>query len=210
MKHLRSLVLLVLLLLASCSIPDLNDENVLIDAKNEAIELSSLTKEFMYGMMWLYVDDENETFTGWVKETHANENIKLLGYLKKGQKQGLWISWHENGKIHNKSGWHYDYYQGVYETWYPNGQQRVSGQTFDGEMNGEWNQYYFNGNRHFHSMHDLGKIVAKKVWKVDGQLCPESNVANGNGSFIEYDENGTRIDKHIYQNGVRVKESVSE
>ena len=86
----------------------------------------------------------------------------------------------------------------------------MSGQTFDGEMNGEWNQYYLNGNRHVDSMHDLGKIVAKKVWKVDGQLCPESNVENGNGSFIEYDENGTRIDKHIYQHGVRVKESVSE
>ena len=210
MNLFRSLVLPVLLLLASCSIPDLNDENVLIDAKEDAIELSTLTKEFMYGMMWLYVDDKNETFTGWVKETHTNQNIKLLGYLKKGQKQGLWISWHENGKIHNKSGWHYDYYQGVYETWYPNGKQRVSGQTFDGEMNGEWNQYYLNGNRHFHSMRDLVQIVAKKVWTVDGQLCPESNVEYGNGSFIEYDENGTRIDKHIYQNGVRVKESVSE
>jgi antitoxin component YwqK of YwqJK toxin-antitoxin module len=210
MNLFRSLVLLVLFLLASCSIPDLSDENVLTDAKEEAIELSTLSKEFMYGMMWLYVDDKNETFTGWVKETHANENIKLLGYLKKGQKQGLWISWHENGKIHNKSGWHYDYYQGVYETWYPNGKQRVSGQTFDGEMNGEWNQYYLNGKRHYHSINDLGKIVYKKVWKVDGQICPESNVENGNGSFIEYDENGTRIDKHIYQNGVRVKESVSE
>jgi antitoxin component YwqK of YwqJK toxin-antitoxin module len=210
MNLLRFLILPVLHLLASCSIPDLSDENVLTDAKEEAIELSTLTKEFMYGMMWLYVDDKNETFTGWVKETHANENIKLLGYLKKGQKQGLWISWHENGKIHNKSGWHYDYYQGIYETWYPNGKQRVSGQTFDGEMNGEWNQYYLNGNRHYHSINDLGKIVSKKVWKVDGQLCPESNVENGNGSFIEYDENGTRIDKHFYQNGVRVKESVSE
>ena len=210
MNLLRFLILPVLHLLASCSIPDLSDENVLTDAKEEAIELSTLTKEFMYGMMWLYVDDKNETFTGWVKETHTNQNIKLLGYLKKGQKQGLWISWHENGKIHNKSGWHYDYYQGIYETWYPNGKQRVSGQTFDGEMNGEWNQYYLNGNRHYHSMNDQGKIVSKKVWKVDGQLCPESNVENGNGSFIEYDENGTRIDKHIYQSGVRVKESVSE
>ena len=210
MNHLRSLVSPVLLLLTSCSIPDLNDENILFDAKEEAIELSTLTKEFMYGMMWLYVDDKNETFTGWVKETHTNQNIKLLGYLKKGQKQGLWISWHENGKIHNKSGWHYDYYQGVYETWYPNGKQRVSGQTFDGEMNGEWNQYYLNGNRHYHSVNRVGELVSKKVWKVDGQLCPESNVENGNGSFIEYDENGTRIDKHIYQNGVRVKESVSE
>ena len=210
MNLFRSLVLPVLLLLASCSTPDLNDENVLIAAKEDAIELSTLTKEFMYGMMWLYVDDKNETFTGWVKETYTNQNIKLLGYLKKGQKQGLWISWHENGNMKSKFGWKNDYYQGVFKFWYPNKNLGVTGQTKEGEVDGEWKQFYLNGNRHYHSINRVGELVSKKVWKVDGQLCPESNVENGNGSFIEYDENGTRIDKHIYQNGVRVKESVSE
>ena len=210
MNLFRSLVLPVLLLLASCSIPDLNDENVLIDAKEDAIEFTTLTKEFMYGMMWLYVDDKNETFTGWVKETHPNQNIKLLGYLKKGQKQGIWISWHENGNMKSKFGWKNDYYQGVFKFWYPNKNLGVTGQTKEGEVDGEWKQFYLNGNIHYHSINRVGELVSKKVWKVDGQLCPESNVENGNGSLIEYDENGTRIDKHIYQNGVRVKESGSE
>ena len=70
MNLLKFLILPVLHLLASCSIPDLSDENVLTDAKEEAIELSTLTKEFMYGMMWLYVDEDNNTFNGWVKESH--------------------------------------------------------------------------------------------------------------------------------------------
>ena len=52
----------------------------------------------MYGMMWLYVDEDNNTFNGWVKESHPNQNLKSLGYLKNGQKQGLWISWYENGE----------------------------------------------------------------------------------------------------------------
>ena len=82
MNLFRSLVLPVLLLLASCSTPDLNDENVLIAAKEDAIELSTLTKEFMYGMMWLYVDDKNETFTGWVKEKLKQQLTQLIPLSK--------------------------------------------------------------------------------------------------------------------------------
>ena len=98
MNLFRSLVLTVLVLLASCSIPDLNDEDVLTFAKEEAIELTTLTKEFMYGMMWLYTDDDNETFSGWVKESHPNQKLKTLGYLQNGHKQGFWSGWHENGQ----------------------------------------------------------------------------------------------------------------
>ena len=54
--------------LSSCSIPDLNDEDVLKTQKKKPLKFQ-LTKEFMYGMMWLYVDDDNETYTGWVKDT---------------------------------------------------------------------------------------------------------------------------------------------
>ena len=57
------LITITFITLSSCSIPDLNDEDVLKTAKEEAIEISTLTKEFMFGMMWLYVDDKNETFT---------------------------------------------------------------------------------------------------------------------------------------------------
>ena len=84
----RTLIPPFVLLIACCSVPsvpDLNEKEVLLQAKKEAIQISSLRKEFMYGMMWLYVDENNETFTGWVKETHSNENFKSLGYLKKAK-----------------------------------------------------------------------------------------------------------------------------
>jgi antitoxin component YwqK of YwqJK toxin-antitoxin module len=208
MKHLRSLVLLVLLLLASCSIPDLNDENVLIDAKNEAIELSSLTKEFMYGMMWLYVDDENETFTGWVKETHPNQNIKSLGYLKKGQKQGLWISWYDNEKLNSMLGWKNNYYEGIFKFWHPNGKLRVKGQTKDGEVDGVWRQFYRNGNKQHECVNHIGKLVSQKIWKINGELCEESKVENGAGKYVLYDENGSRVKKVTFKDGVFSSESV--
>ena len=65
----------------------MEQKEVLEKAKKEAIELSSLTKEFMYGMMWLYVDENNNTFSGWVKESYHDKNFKTLGYLKNGLKK---------------------------------------------------------------------------------------------------------------------------
>ena len=44
----------------SCSNSDLRNPNTLEQAKIEAIEISQIKKEFMYGMMWLYVDEDND------------------------------------------------------------------------------------------------------------------------------------------------------
>ena len=134
--------------------------------------------------------------------------MKSLGYLKNGHKQGLWISWHKNGRINTKSGWNRDYYQGVFECWHPNGKKFVIGQTYDGEMNGEWKAFYNDGNKYYLSFHDLGKVISKKVWKKDGKLCEETNVVDGNGIVVEYDEKGNQVKRITYENGKRVKESV--
>jgi hypothetical protein len=58
--------------------PDLRDEDIFKIARKEAVEISDLKREFMYGMMWLYTDDDNQTFSGWVKESHPNQNLKTL------------------------------------------------------------------------------------------------------------------------------------
>lgn len=80
---------LLMMSIISCSIPDLRDEETQQEALLSAVEISELKKEFMYGMMWLYTDDQNETFTGWVKENHPDGKSKRLGYLNNGQKQGV-------------------------------------------------------------------------------------------------------------------------
>jgi antitoxin component YwqK of YwqJK toxin-antitoxin module len=104
----------------SCSPPDLNDPATLNEAKKEAIPLSALTKEFKYGMAWLFVEENNETFSGWVKETHPNQSLKKLGYLKNGQRQGHWIEWYENGLKKSNIMWNLDRLSGEYFIWYQN------------------------------------------------------------------------------------------
>lgn len=202
------LITIIFVTLSSCSIPDLNDEDVLRTAKEEAIEISTLTKEFMYGMMWLYVDDDNETYSGWVKDTHPNQNLKSLGYLKNGQKQGLWINWYEDGKLESKKGWNNDFLEGVFKYWHPNGKLKVMGRTKDGEVDGIWQQFYTNGNKHYESVNKVGKLVSKKIWKINGELCDESKVENGTGTFVLFDENGSRVKTVTFKNGTFSSESV--
>ena len=46
----------------------------------------------------LFVDNDDEPYTGWVK-SETNGTLSTLGYLKKGQKQGVWMAWHPNSKM---------------------------------------------------------------------------------------------------------------
>lgn len=202
------LITITFITLSSCSIPDLNDEDVLKTAKEEAIEISTLTKEFMFGMMWLYVDDKNETFTGWVKDTHPNQKLKSLGYLKNGHKQGLWINWYQDGILQSKKGWKNDFLQGKFKYWYPNGKLKVKGQTKGREVDGVWRQFYRNGNKHHESINNVGKLVSHKIWKINGELCEESKVENGTGTYVLYDENGSQIKRVTFKDGIFSSESV--
>ena len=67
----------------------------------------------MHELIVLYVDQEEEPYTGWVREDHPNKTLKTLGFLKKGQKFGLWLHWHENQTMRLASEWHQDRLQGA-------------------------------------------------------------------------------------------------
>jgi antitoxin component YwqK of YwqJK toxin-antitoxin module len=80
----------------------------------------------------------------------------------------------------------------------------VIGQTLDGEMDGTWKEYYNNGQLQAHSLNNMGKCISKKIWKINGELCPESHVENGRGQFMEYKENGEPLKIRIVKDGVEI------
>ena len=36
-----------------------------------------------------------------------------------------------------------------------------------------------------------GKLISMEVWKPTGEKCPKTNVKNGNGVWVLYNEDGT-------------------
>ena len=159
----------------------------------------------MYGMFPLYVDAEEEPYTGWTKEIDPNTKAKTLGYLKTGRKEGRWITWAENGTKILEAIWAEDRLEGTYLAWYNDGVHRVKGQTKDGEMDGRWQEFYPDGKIENTSVNRIGHLVSIQVWKPDGTFCTESLVIGGNGSFLRYDADGSLMFKHTVVDGVGTK-----
>ena len=44
------------------------------------------------------------------------------------------------------------------------------------------------------------------VWKPNGKKCPDTNVVDGNGVVVVYNEDGTERVRLTYKDGKRVKD----
>jgi antitoxin component YwqK of YwqJK toxin-antitoxin module len=92
-------------------------------------------------------------------------------------------------------------------TWYANGQKKGVGQIKDGEMDGRWEEWYENGWKSKVQNCDFGKLISATVWKPDGEKCPVTNVVNGNGELIDYNDDGTIEKRYTIKDGVGIKDS---
>jgi antitoxin component YwqK of YwqJK toxin-antitoxin module len=196
------------LYVTSCSEPDLADSDTFSEAIQEAVDLKSLERKFMYGMFYLWVDKTDKPFSGWAKSTSAQNRIKELGYLKNGRKEGLWVSWDDNETQKSEIYWTEDRMHGPFKIWHLNGEIKVIGQTTDGEVDGEWTEYYSSGLIANHSINRIGHLVEISVWKPDGSSCPQSRVTDGNGSFTRYLEDGRVEHVREFQNGVETTRTI--
>lgn len=189
-----------------CGVPDLAQPEVLNEASEKAIPLGSLERKLMYGMLHLFVDESDEPFTGWVHQENQKEQEYSLGYLKKGRREGLWITWYSNKTKKSEIEWREDRMEGKFLVWHPNGKPRVVGQTSDGEVDGDWREYYANSQLRNHAINSHGHLVSIQVWKPDGARCEASQVIDGNGSFTRYLDNGLRKNIRTFSFGVETSE----
>lgn len=194
---------LFLFLLSSCGIPDLNDPAVMKSAIKDAVSQDTLERKRMYGMIMLFVNNDDEPYTGWVK-SETNGTLSTLGYLKKGQKQGVWMAWHPNSKKKSEIEWKNDQMYGAFQTWHDNGKIRVIGQTTDGEIDGVWKEFYENGSLEAHSENKIGTLVNIEVFLFNGKKCKQSEVVDGAGTFVDYDTNGSALRSRTFENGIEI------
>ena len=201
--------LLNVLFLGSCSVvPDLSESGIFAMAANDAVNLKSLERKFMYGMFDLWVDKEEDPFTGWAKSTHMQDHLKELGYLKNGRKEGLWMSWDENGTKISEVYWTEDRVHGSFLGWHSNGKIKVIGHTKDGEVNGKWTEYYASGQIACRSLSQMGHLEKIFVWQPDGSACEQSMVIDGNGTFIRYLEDGRVEHVRTFAKGVETSREI--
>jgi len=193
--------------LTGCQKPDLEDPEVFEEIASQAIDPTTLEAKRVKGLMVLCIPSTEKPFSGWVKENYDNGRLKRLGYLNDGGKDGLWTSWHENGEKQLEIRYKKDVLHGKTSSWHPNGQKKSAGNIRDGEMDGPWEEWYENGWKERVQNCDFGKLVSATVWKPDGEKCPVSNVVNGKGELIDYNEDGTIDKRHTFKDGVGIEDS---
>lgn len=125
----------------------------------------------------IYNINNDKLFTGNVRDT---SNVIIEFQVVNGKKNGLFESYYLDGQI-EKSGFILnDNNEGLWEYYYPNGQLESEG-NFDNNLpEGKWISYYSNGNKKCEGSYKQGK--QDKVW-------------------IYYDGEGNVINMIIYEDG---------
>ena len=149
---------------ASVETPDLDDPEKLNEIFADALDMLKAEKRKNKGQVLLYKPGEQTPYTGWVKVTE--EEISLLIQSKDGQTDGCSIAWNKSGQKLIHMSIKEQKQDGVTRQWYANGQKRSQE---------DWR---------------ADKFMNCVAWKPNGERCQHTNLRNGNGVVLTYEEDG--------------------
>jgi antitoxin component YwqK of YwqJK toxin-antitoxin module len=170
---------------------------------------SPITDEPEQDGTFLYQDEDKYDFSKYPM---------VFGTIKDGQKDGLWIDWHENGqkkreetfkdgKEISKKSWEYygngqkkgeetyknDKKDGKWTIWYENGQKWIEGTYEDGKKNGLWTYWYKSGDKVYEGSYmDGNENKLWRWWYESGQKRLEGSFSSGEeiGQWLFFTING--------------------
>lgn len=139
----------------------------------------------------------------------AGTKIRVsAGNYKNGKREGHWVFYTKDGK---KVNWEANYLNGkkhgVSTFWY--GGSKSSESSWDnGKRSGSSKHYYKNGNLScdawWYTIGDTTYLRWIRSWKPNGDVCPLTNVKDGTGLFVMYDENGDEEERAVYKDGILI------
>lgn len=134
MKNFFLLLSFASILIISCNNSENESEEITIEASSEKIEEQP-------------VPQNKAIAPGEYIEYHPNGGIKMKGiYSETLQREGLWISYYDNGIKWSESYYSNGKQDGHSLTFYPNGKIRYIGEYINGEKTGTWTFYDDSGN----------------------------------------------------------------
>ena len=119
----------------------------------------------------------------------------------------------DNAKLQDRDGLKYlpneeTPFTGRAEGFYPNGQKAMETNYKDGKEDGIKNRWYNSsfkedktGQKHVQINNKDNKVVSAVAWKPNGEKCPETNVKDGNGVLVYYNNDGTVWVRSTFKDG---------
>ena len=124
------------------------------------------------------------------------DKFKLVEDLRAGK-----ISREELSVLQSKT----ELFTGWCKRFYPTGQIALLFQANNGKILNAWS-WYQSGEKQMEVKHKDGVLWTAFAWKPNGEKCPVTNLKDGNGVRVLYNENGTENYRETYKNGKRVRD----
>tara|TARA_Y100001934_G_scaffold160855_1_gene191889 strand:- start:758 stop:3061 length:2304 start_codon:yes stop_codon:yes gene_type:complete len=148
---------------------------------------------------------KNGKLEGFIQVWHENGQKKEDGNWKDGKYNGLVFQWHANGQKSLEAKYKYGGKKdGSRMEWHENGQRKLEGNWKDGKEDGLQTMWYRSGQKASESSIKDGKFKSAKAWKPNGEKCPYTNLLDGNGLIVWYNDDGTELESATYKDGERV------
>ena len=130
------------------------------------------------------------------------------GNYKDGKREGHWVFYTRDGKeINWEANFRNGKKQGVITYWY-NGRKSSETSYKDDKPSGLSKHYYENGKLSsaamWYTIGDTTYLKDIRSWKPNGDVCPLTNVKDGTGLFVMYDENGEEDERAVYKDGISI------
>jgi len=166
---------------------DLNDpktrKKIVAKAVKHPSKMNLLQNRGKKGEELLYRKNQPKPYTGWTKWMGGNGRIRNLIHRKDGKKNGLAVWFYKN-----------------------NGQKEGELNYKDGKKDGLMTWWYENGQKKAETTFTDDKVMTSVVWRPNGEKCPVTNVVNGNGAKVWYNNDGSVKRRVTYRDGEEVED----
>ena len=93
-----------------------------------------------------------------------------LGKMKNGKKDGLWTSWYDNGQKKDEFTWKDGKVDGTWKWYWSNGTKMKEGNWKDSKLDGLWTEWDENGQKKEEVIFKDGEMISGKKWNKDGTV----------------------------------------
>lgn len=138
---------------------------------------------------------------------HPNGELEAVGEYRRGQKDGRWERFFDDGRPMMKGEWRADVKHGEWQGYYRSGNLRFSGGYRDGKEHGEWTTFHENGRPHAKGEYAAGEKTGPWVWTdATGAKQQEGSFVKGqeDGVWRTYHANGQKKSEGKFAAGERV------
>ena len=130
------------------------------------------------------------------EEPELVDSSSTEGTYKDGKQDGLFTSWHDNGKKESEINYKDGKQDGLYTFWYENGNKEFEGtHNKDEKEDGLWTRWYENGQKSNEQTYKDGKIDGLEIqWHENGQKSGEGTFKDGkqDGKWTHWFSNGQK------------------